>query len=120
MDATFYDAGGNPTAYTEDNIYIYLFSGEPVAYIMSRTSVYSFGGTHLGRFENGWIRDNDGLCVLFTQNASGGPTKPTKGMKPMKRLKHLRPSKGARETGPVRLVKSSSWSDLSGDKFFEQ
>ena len=29
----FYDNHGRPTAYTEDDVHIYLFTGEPVAYL---------------------------------------------------------------------------------------
>ena len=63
MDITFYDSHGKPTAYTEDNEHIYLFSGKPVAYI-DGSSVYSYSGRHLGWFDEGWIRDNSGYCVF--------------------------------------------------------
>jgi len=69
MEFIFYDLNGSPTAYTEDGTHIYFFSGEPVAYFVDE-SVYSFTGVHLGRFENGWIRDNNGDCVFFTEYAT--------------------------------------------------
>ena len=64
MKSTFYDSNGRHVAYTEDDVHIYLFSGEPVAYL-DNGSVYSFSGRHLGWFENGCIRDNNGSMRLL-------------------------------------------------------
>ena len=79
----FYDNHGRPTAYTEDDIHIYLFTGEPVAYI-DRDAVYGYNGKHLGWFSNGWIRDLNGCCVFFSEKANGcGPVKPIKYICPV-------------------------------------
>lgn len=118
MNSTFYDSNGRPVAYTEDDVHIYLFSGEPVAYL-DNGSVYSFSGRHLGRFENGCIRDNNGQCVFFTENATGGPMKPMEMMKPMKSMEQMKPMKGMKEMRPMRPMDSLSWSELSGEHFFE-
>ena len=118
MDLTFYDANGNPSAYTDDGEHIHLFSGEPVAYL-SGDSVYSFSGKHLGRFEDGWVRDNGGASVFFTDNARGGVLKPLKALKPLKGLKQLRPLKGLKELKPLSPLKTLSWSQLSGRHFFK-
>ena len=118
MKLTFYDSNGRPVAHTEDGVHIYLFSGEPVAYL-DNGSVYSFSGRHLGRFENGWIRDNNGQCVFFTENATGGPMRPMKMMRPMKSMKQMKPMKGMKEMRPMRPMDSLSWSELSGEQFFE-
>lgn len=117
MEITFYDSHGAPTAYVQDGVHIYLFSGEPVAFL-SETSVYSFSGKHLGRFENGWIRDNRGNCVFFTKDARGGPLRPLKQLKPLKGLKQLKPLKSLKELKPLRPLNSLSWSRLSGRQFF--
>jgi len=100
MEIIFYNSQGHPTAYTEDEVYIYLFSGQPVAYI-DDSSVFAYNGRHLGRFEDGWIRDNQGNCVFFTEDSSGVPMKPMKSMKPMRPMNTL------------------LWSQLSGEQFFE-
>ena len=63
----FYDNYGRPTAYTEDDIHIYLFTGEPVAYI-DRDAVYGYNGRQFGWFQNGWIRDLNGCCVFFSES----------------------------------------------------
>lgn len=117
---TFYDSTGRAVAYTEDNENIYLFSGTPVAYLFGNY-VYNYKGIQLGRFENGWVRDKYGRCVFFTDNARGnGPVKPIKQIKPIKYLKKIRPIKSIRHVPYVKAVDNSSWSDLSGERFFMQ
>ena len=119
MIITFYDSTGLPIAYSDNNMDIFLFSGQPVAYV-SGESIYSFKGTHLGRFRSGWIRDNNGACVFFTSAATGGPMKPMKSMKPMKGMKSMKPMKGMKSMKPMRPMNNRSWSTLSGEKFFFQ
>jgi len=118
MELTFYDSTGAPIAYTADGKHIYLFSGEPVAFIDSG-SVYSFSGKHLGRFEKGWIRNNIGQCVFFTENATGGPLRPMKKMRPMKSMKQMLPMKAMKEMKPLKPMDASSWANISGKFFFE-
>lgn len=72
MDITFYDRTGRPIAYTSDGKHIFTFRGKAVAYV-DKDSVYSYSGAHLGRFVDGWVRDNGGRCVFFTENARGRP-----------------------------------------------
>ena len=117
MSLDFYDSNGTPIAYSDDGEHIYTFDGRPVAYL-SQDSVYSFSGAHLGRFETAMIRDNDGEVALFTEGATGGPPKPLRQLKPLKGLKQLKPLKGIKELQPLRPLPSSSWSRLSGEKFF--
>ena len=116
----FYDRYGKPTAYTEDGEYIYLFTGEPVAYLYS-DAVYGYSGRQFGWFQNGWVRDLNGNCAFFTENATGfGPLKPMKQLCPLKSLKQLRPLKGLRELKRLRPLDSLSWSALSGKQYFAQ
>lgn len=119
MDLTLYDSKGRPTAYIEDGVHIYTFAGLPVAYVHDG-SVYALGGRHLGWFVKGWLRDNRGRCVFFTDIAEGsGPQRPMMAMKPMKNMKQIGPEKGAREPKPERPLETMSWSELSGPQFFE-
>jgi len=106
-ELTFYNSTGSPTAYTEDGKHIFLFSSEPVVFI-DIGSTLSFTGKHLGRSENGWIRNNDGQCVFFTENAIGRPMKPMKFMKPMKSMKKMKPMKALKEVKPIRPMNLSS------------
>ena len=116
----FYDNHGRPTAYTEDDVHIYLFTGEPVAYL-DGDAVYSFNGHQFGWFENGWIRDLQGYCVFFSENATGiGPARPVKRFCPVKRVKRVKPFKHVKAMRRTKAIKHSSWSQLSGVVFFEQ
>jgi len=118
MDIVFYDSGGKPVAYTEDDETIYLYSGEAVAYL-DQSSVYSFSGKHLGRFEAGWLIDNHGYCVFFTDDAHGDPAHPPKKAIPKKELKHIKPRKEMQARKTVLPTKSRRWSKISGRGFFE-
>lgn len=117
---TLYDSTGRAVAYIEDNGGIYLYSGEPVAYLHDDL-VYSYDGTHLGRFEDGWVRDTRGYCVFFTEDASdNGPVKPVRHVKPIKSLKQLRPLKSIRHIPSLKPIDSLAWSNDSGESFFMQ
>jgi hypothetical protein len=117
MDMTFYDREGNPVAYSEDGINIYLYNGDPVGYI-DADSIYSFSGDHLGWFNDGWILDHDGGCLFFIPNAAGEPLRPLTMLAPLKELKDLLPTKNIREIKPTIPAKSMDWSPLSLEEFF--
>jgi hypothetical protein len=119
METVFYDKNGEPIAYTEDGIHIYLYSGKPIAYL-SGNSLYNYEGSHLGWFVGGWIRDHNGDCVYFTDQTKGGPIKPICGIKPIKGIKEIKPIKGVKEIQPVRPVKSNSWAKIKGNSFFSK
>ncbi|EON70472.1 4-fold beta flower protein [Lysinibacillus sphaericus] len=118
-DLVFYNSSGVPIAYCEDEENIYLYNGKPAAYFYN-DSIYSFKGKHLGRFNNGWFRDNNGYCVFFTENASGGPFKPMKSMTPIKSMKSMKPIKSVKFMRPMKPMNSSNWSKLSSEIFFDQ
>jgi len=117
MPFTFYDETGAPVAYTEDDEHLYDFNGSPIAYF-SGNSVYNYPGKHLGWFENGWIKDSEGNCFLFSESATGGPLKPLKKLKPLKGLKKLKPLKGLRQLKPLKPLSSLNWSSNTVQSFF--
>lgn len=116
---SFYDKNGKPIAYSEDDVHIFLFTGEPRAYI-DGISIYSYPGKHIGWFIDGWIRDHSGNCVMFSEKASGGPIKPIKQIKPIKGIKQIKPIKRIKQIKPILPIKSLSWSNVSGIVFFRQ
>ncbi|MFW3510003.1 4-fold beta flower protein [Staphylococcus caprae] len=78
-----YDKKGKPIVYIENNEDIYLFKGQPVDYL-DNNEIFEFNEFHIGWFENGWIRDLDGRCVLYTKYAHGDPIKPIAKVRPIK------------------------------------
>src|SRR4051812_28686782 len=48
---------------------------QPRAFVR-QDAVFSFSGHHLGRMENGFIRDRDGHAVAFMEGAKNGPPTP--------------------------------------------
>ena len=118
---TFYDLNGKPIAYLYgDGKHIYLFNGKPVAYLQNNT-IYGFNGHHIGWFDKGWIRDLNGNCAFFTEDARGsGPVKPVKHVTPVKGVTRVQPVKGVQHVQRVRSVDTLSWSSLSGEQFFNQ
>ena len=69
--------------------------------------VYDFRGRQLGTINKGWIRDNNGLCAFFTENAYGGPDKPVKHIRPVKSVKHVNPIKSIRHIPCVKTGRSA-------------
>ncbi|MHA2050779.1 MAG: 4-fold beta flower protein [Promethearchaeota archaeon] len=119
MPYTFYNKKGIPTAYTEDGCHIFLFNGKSFAYIFG-SSIYNYHGKHLGFIQEGWIRDNNGKCVLFTQDAIDGPEKIIMDIGPVKSNKSETPDKQPRERKPSEVRVVQAWSDLSSKQFFDQ
>jgi len=116
---TFYNNEGRAVAYLFEGQHIYLYGGKPVAW-MRGEDVYAYSGKFLGWLEDGWIRDRDGGCVFFTDNASGGPLKPVKKLRPLRGLRGLRPLRGIAQIRPIRAIKSLGWSPLTSEVFFNQ
>ena len=79
-----------------------------------------FDGYHLGRLKNGWIRDNKGFCVFFTENAIGGLIKPLKQLMPIKSIKRIKPIKSIRHIPCIKPIDQLAWSNLSVEQFFHQ
>ncbi|MGE5677154.1 MAG: 4-fold beta flower protein [Pseudomonadota bacterium] len=117
MDIVFYNINGEATAYTEDGEHIYAYDGRALAYLHDN-SVYSYDGKHLGRFSNGWIRDNIGQCVFFTNEAVNGPAKPVRSGRPVKLMKSTKPVKSTKSMRPMKPKDSNTWSSISGVNFF--
>lgn len=106
----FFDQQNKATAYCDDWENIYLFSGRPVAYVF-RDMIYTFSGKHIGWFDNGWIRDMYGYCVLAS-NFSGGMVfnvPVTVVMPSFSSPKQSLPLKGIRELPRLRPLYTNVW-----------
>ena len=119
MSYTFYNKKGSLIAYTEDSCHVFSFIGDPLAYI-NDDSVYTYEGKHLGFYQDGWIRDNDGMCVFFTKDAKSGPPLAMKDIGPVKSQKSKIPVKKPREQPLKKPDIKQVWSELSSAKFFKQ
>ena len=119
MSYTFYGKHGTPAAYTEDGCHIFRFSGECIGYIFE-DSIFNFSGRHLGFFRDGWVRDNNGKCVLFIKNAKNGPERRRKDIGRVKNPKSNIPIKQPREKQPEKQDIIQEWSELSLVQFFDK
>ena len=119
MSLTFYNRKGSPVAYTEDNRNIFFFNGKPIAYI-DEDHVYNYENKHLGYYKDGWIRDNEGYCLLFNEKAKDGPSRYTKDIGPIKDQKQPIPTikKTIKSHIPYKIIQE--WSELSYKEFFNQ
>ena len=117
MELTFYDRSGQACAYTEDGIHIFLFSGHTAGFI-HEDSIYDYSGKHLGWLVEGWVRENTGRCVFFTDGATGGPVRPHIHAEPSKVVKQIPPAKGALKPKTTKPDFPDAWSALTGAQFF--
>lgn len=117
---TLYNMDGKAIAWISEDDYpsIYLYNGKAVAWI-SDDAIYNYSGKYLGWLQNGWIWDRQGRAVFFTEESSGGPSKPARHARPARGARSARPARGAREARPAKPARISSWSDLSGEQFFK-
>jgi hypothetical protein len=120
MADTFYNNKGIAMAYLDDDgETIYLHNGTPVA-CLSGESIYGFNGKHFGWFVEGWVRDNEGGYVFFTNKADDGPVKPLARIDFPHEPKKKKPRHCTKEAIPSRLSQKTSWSPLSWEDFFRQ
>jgi hypothetical protein len=120
MSTVLYDYQGTAIAYSEDGEHIYTFAGRPVGYFKDG-SVYAFSGAHLGRLENGLVRDNQGAVVFFTDSVTGTAqhiVRPIRKIKPLKGTRQLLPSKRPAASKPLKPSDVVTWSAKSGEQFF--
>jgi hypothetical protein len=104
-EITLFDRDGQPVAYiaTDDHMNIYLWKGEPAAYLKKEgrdTHIYGFSGEHLGWFEKGIVRDDDGYAVGFIEGAVSKLTK----LEPLKGLRKLTPLRNLEKLAPIKPV----------------
>ncbi len=118
-EIVFYTEAGEPIAYTEDRVHIYLYDGSPVAHI-GGINIYFFSGKHLGYFIDGWIVDHSGNNVLCSTEAIELPSIPNLQMPPTKESKGQLPTSGLPQP-PFNLPpqRSTNWSSSTYRELFE-
>lgn len=119
MAITFYDRNGGAIAYSDDDVHIFLFSGEPIGYLEAE-ALYSYRGELMGWFEEGWLRDKDGRCVAYSEQATGGPLQPVKARRPSPSVKQTLPTQERRDPRSLRPIHSNAWSNQSAFEFFSR
>ena len=116
----FFNKKGRARYYLDgDKRHVYSWDGEPVAFV-EKTAVFTFDQTHLGWYDDGWLRDVSGKCVGMVE--PGGKTGPN----PPK-AKHPDPPADKKEPPevpeikdlPQRPPRKPVWSDQSDVKFFK-
>jgi len=127
-ELVFFDSHGQVVALkADDNDVLFRWNGTPVAILDDESvsdesgSVYAFDGRHLGWFGDGWIRDHDGACVYYTDDARGGPVRPARGRTRRARGTPKAPrARGARQLPPPHRPNQRAWSTLAvGSAFFD-
>ncbi len=116
----FYGSGGEPVAFSPDNVTLYLWSGQAAGYVAGDT-VYAFSGRHLGWATGGWLTDRDNTPALFTQGAAAGPSKPTiRQAGPKAAQPQQKPMKAMAAQAPMRPSLKRTWSPHSDASYFSQ
>ena len=116
QEISLFSSDGDAVAYIdtddEDNT-IYLWNGTPVAYLSPESNyynIYGFNGNHLGWFEDGIVRDEDGDAVGFQKGAVSGVYT---NYEPYKSYKKYKPYKSYKKYAPFKPYFSNSFSNES-------
>tara|TARA_Y100000766_G_C18656234_1_gene482915 strand:+ start:235 stop:666 length:432 start_codon:yes stop_codon:yes gene_type:complete len=116
QEISLFNSDGDAVAYIdtddEDNT-IYLWNGTPVAYLSPESNyynIYGFNGNHLGWFEDGIVRDEDGDAVGFQKGAVSGVYT---NYEPYKSYKKYKPYKSFKSFAPFKPYFSNSFSNES-------
>ena len=105
----FFDREGRATAFCQDGQSLYLWNGRAAGFLDDET-LYTYAGRYIGWLEDGWIRDAQGLCLLFESDAIRGPAKPKLGAKATPGARGPRPARGELDIAPPRPSRSDGWS----------
>ncbi|WP_233866774.1 4-fold beta flower protein [Paraburkholderia adhaesiva] len=113
-EVTLFNARGAAEAYIaiDDELTIYLWSGEPVAYLEKAGigegyNVYGFNGKHLGWFTKGAIYAHDGTAACATAEVMTSAPQ----LEPLKSLKRLKPLQSLTELAPLQPLLASRFGD---------
>ena len=109
-----YDSLGQARYFLADNGRIISANGQSAAWIDKRGNVYDYVGNHLGRFEDGHIRGNDGGVMLWQKSAKNlGVVAPVPLVPPVPPVPSVEPVRPVSLVPPVPAARSLSWSRIT-------
>jgi hypothetical protein len=106
-EISLFNSNGEAVAYiaVDDDLTIYLWSGEPVAYIDDE-DVYGFNGKHLGWFSESMIINHNGESPCVLKNRYPGYTQ----YEGYKSYKSYKPYKSYQQYAPYKPYTSNRFS----------
>tara|TARA_B100001093_G_C26210139_1_gene751715 strand:- start:158 stop:586 length:429 start_codon:yes stop_codon:yes gene_type:complete len=116
QEISLFNSDGDAIAYIDtddEESIIYLWDGTPVAYLspeLNYYNIYGFNGNHLGWFEDGIVRNEDGDAVGFQKGSVSGVYT---NYEPYKSFKQFKPFKSFKSFAPFKPYFSNSFSNES-------
>lgn len=107
-----YGPNGDVVAWLDSPDAIRALDGGVIGWLYG-DAVYTTAGSHVGYFNDGLLRDNNGDVVAWIEGASGGPLKPIRSIRPVQPIRGIAPIRPIREIRNVRAMRSLSWSRMS-------
>lgn len=96
-----FDRNGIAKVFVSGGVF-YDYSGRPLAFLDDK-NIVSYSGKRLGWFQDGYVRDEHGDAVDFTEVARGGPITLVSTIPPI---------------SPIPPISSLSWSLRTLEQFF--
>ena len=110
-----FDSSGQVVGWISDGSLVNR-SNDHVAFL-HEGAVFSYQRGHLGTFDQGFFRDQNGHAVAFVEGAHGGPVKPIQSVPPVPAVPPVPPVQPVAPVAPIPPNPSLSWSSLSWDEF---
>ncbi len=114
QEVTLFDKRGKALAYiaSDEDMTIYLWTGEPVAYLLHKGERYlilGFNGKHIGWYDDGFIDDHHGDVVGFSE----GRLRMNTEMEPLKSLKQNKPFKARIKEPQTKPGFTNTWAAVA-------
>ncbi|OGH92579.1 MAG: hypothetical protein A2563_02795 [Candidatus Magasanikbacteria bacterium RIFOXYD1_FULL_40_23] len=107
-----YNRYGTPMLRLLEDGRLVSFTGKSIGFI-KESNLFNYSGEYCGWFENGIMRDQNGHCVGFGENASDFPAPffPFKQFKPFPGFVEFEPFRPFTGFIPFKPLKTFSWSE---------
>lgn len=103
-----FDSSGIAKAFVSAGVF-YDYGGRPLAFLDGE-NIVSYSGKHLGWFRDGYVRDQRGDAVGFSEGARGGPITPVPAIPPILPIPAIPPILPIPPIPPIPPIFSLSWS----------